>query len=200
MKTFLKLDQFRSSIAQFITFNEEEWQVFIQHLTFLTIKKKDHFAVEGKVCDEFGFIVSGSMRYYHLKDGTEITGYFSVENELVSSYKSFITRKPGKVYIQALVKTELILITYPNMQLMLNNPLLAYKMERFGRLIAEYCVCCYEDRITAFITQTPGERYLEMVEKESHILLRIPQHYIANYLGITPVSLSRIRKRTVYKN
>jgi CRP-like cAMP-binding protein len=68
-------------------------------------------------------------------------------------------------------------------------------MERFGRLIAEHYLICYEDRVTAFITQTPEERYLQLLSTGREILQRMPQHYIANYLGITPVSLSRIRKR-----
>jgi hypothetical protein len=80
---------------------------------------------------------------------------------------------------------------------MLNDIRLAYKIERFGRLIAEYYLCCYEDRVSAFITQTPEERYLKLMENGREILLRIPQHYVANFLGITPVSLSRIRKRVL---
>ena len=82
---------------------------------------------------------------------------------------------------------------------MLNNPLLAYKMERFGRLVAEHYICCYEDRISSFILQSPEERYLKMLETAPGIMQRVPQHYVANFLGITPVSLSRIRKRTVFQ-
>ena len=78
---------------------------------------------------------------------------------------------------------------------MLADPMLAYKMERFGRLTAEHYLCCYEDRVTAFITQTPEERYLHLMQTRKDVMLRMPQHYIANYLGITPVSLSRIRRR-----
>jgi hypothetical protein len=68
-------------------------------------------------------------------------------------------------------------------------------MERLGRLIAEHYLICYEDRVTSFVTQTPEERYNKLLETGGEILQRIPQHYIANFLGITPVSLSRIRRR-----
>jgi CRP-like cAMP-binding protein len=71
----------------------------------------------------------------------------------------------------------------------------APKMERFGRMVAEYLICCYEDRLVSFITQTPEERYRQLLQMQPDLLQRIPQHYVANYLGITPVSLSRIRKR-----
>ncbi|MNK33223.1 hypothetical protein D3C87_517030 [compost metagenome] len=192
-----QLEAFRTGITPFVTFNETEWEIFTQYLSFATLSKKEHFAVEGKVCDYMAFITRGAVRYYHIKDGQEITGYFSFENELMSAYKSFIKRTPCANYIQALEETELVLIAYNNLQQMLNHPLLALKMERFGRLIAEYYICCYEDRVTAFITQSPEERYTALEKTGRDIFQRVPQHFIANFLGITPVSLSRIRKRTL---
>ena len=78
---------------------------------------------------------------------------------------------------------------------MLGNPLLAYKMERFGRLVSEHYLICYEDRVSSFITKSPEERYLDLLNTGMEILQRMPQHYIAHFLGITPVSLSRIRRR-----
>jgi CRP-like cAMP-binding protein len=188
---------FRRSLEEFVVFNEAEWIVFTQHLSFSTLKKKQHFAVADKVCDKVAFIVTGSVRYYHIKDGQDITNYFSFENELLSSYKSFLTGQPGFVYIQALEDTRLINISKNDMELMLANPMLAYKMERFGRLVAEHYVCCYEDRVASFITQTAEERYLQLLSAGGPALQRIPQRYMANFLGITPVSLSRIRRRLV---
>ncbi|WP_175632142.1 Crp/Fnr family transcriptional regulator [Pedobacter ghigonis] len=197
MDRLSQLEAFRKGIAPFVTFNETEWEIFTQYLSFATLSKKEHFAIEGKVCDYMAFITRGAVRYYHIVDGQEITGYFSFENELMSAYKSFVKRTPCANYIQALEETELVLIAYNNLQQMLNHPLLALKMERFGRLIAEYYICCYEDRVTAFITQSPEERYTALEKTGRDIFQRVPQHFIANFLGITPVSLSRIRKRTL---
>ncbi|MBD1393125.1 Crp/Fnr family transcriptional regulator [Mucilaginibacter glaciei] len=193
--TNVQLSAFRAGIAPFIVFNEAEWIVFIQHISIKTYKKKQHFAEAGKVCNYFGFILTGSVRYYHLVEGNDVTGYFSFENEFTSSYKSFLTATPAINYIQALEPTQIVIITKKNMDLMLANPMLAYKMERFGRLIAEHYLICYEDRVASFVTQTPEERYLKLLETGREVLQRMPQHYIANFLGITPVSLSRIRKR-----
>lgn len=195
METSAALYAFRTGLEKYVEFNEAEWIVFTQHLTFLKLKKKQFYAEEGKTCDKCGFIVSGSVRYFHIKDGVDITGYFSFENEFVSSYKSYLTAEPAINYIQALEDTLTVNITRKDMDAMLNNPLLAYKMERFGRLVAEHYLCCYEDRVTSFITQTPEERYLQLISTGREILQRMPQHYIANFLGITPVSLSRIRRR-----
>ena len=186
---------FSKYLERYVTFNTEEWDEFVQHLTFTKLKKKQHYATADTICDKFGFLVSGSVRYYHLINGEDITSYFSFESEFTSSYKSFLTRTPTITYIQALEETRLINISYNGFQQMLRDPLLAYKMERFGRLVAEYYLCCYEDRVASFITQSPEERYLQLLQTGRDILQRMPQHYIANYLGITPVSLSRIRKR-----
>lgn len=191
------LNTFRAGIKAYISFNEIEWEAFKSYLELLTLKKKAHFAVNGKICEAIGFIVKGSVRYYHIKDGMDITGYFSFEKEFVSSYKSFLKQEPSNSYIQALEDTELICISYQNMELLLKHELLAHKTERFGRLVAEHYICCYEDRIHSFIVQSPEERYIHMMQTEREILQRVPQHYIATFLGITPVSLSRIRKRTV---
>ena len=186
---------FREQLKKYVEFNEAEWIVFAPHLSFNTLKKKRFFAEPGIVCKDIGFIVKGAVRYYYIKDGEEITGYFSFESEYVSSYKSYLTQTPSLSYIQALEDTELIIITHKNMQLMLANPMLAYKMERFGRLVAEHYLICYEDRVSSFVTKTPEERYLDLLSTGREILQRMPQHYIAHFLGITPVSLSRIRKR-----
>src|SRR5687767_15038054 len=189
------LNQFKKGIEQFITLTDAEWEIFNQGLRFEKLKKKACFVQAGQTCKKVGFVLSGSLRYYHIKNGEEITGYFSLENEWISAYKSFVTQQPGIISIEAIEDTELITFTHQQLQQWLQRPELAYKMERFGRLIAEYLICCYEDRVASFILQSPEERYLQLLQNDKNTLQRIPQHYIANYLGITAVSLSRIRKR-----
>jgi CRP-like cAMP-binding protein len=193
--TSAQLNQFREHMAAYVEFNEAEWIICMQHLSALKLKKKQHFVEAGEVCETLGFILSGSVRFYHLIDGNDITGYFCFENEYVSSYRSFLTGHASENYIEALEPTIILTVSKRNWQLMLNNPMLAYKMERFGRLLAEHYLICYEERVNSFITQTPEERYLKLLETGREVLQRMPQHYIANFLGITPVSLSRIRKR-----
>ena len=188
---------FREALEKFIEFNEAEWIIFTQHLKFDILKKKYFFAEADKVCNKIGFIVKGAVRYYHVVDGEDITRYFSFEKEFTTAYKSYLRNEPANTYIQALEDTYLITFTHADMEQMLSNPLLGYKMERFGRLATEHYICCYEDRITSFITQSPEERYIELLETGKEVLQRIPQHYIAHYLGITPVSLSRIRRRVM---
>jgi CRP-like cAMP-binding protein len=189
------LQVFREQLNNLVIFNDDEWAVFKSHLRLKKLAKKEHLTHIGDTCKEVGFILTGSVRLYHIRDGNEITSYFSLAHDFISSYKSFVKQEPGLSSIQALEDTLLIIFTYQSMQQLLNNPVTAYKMERFGRLIAEYLVCCYEERVLSFVMKTPEERYATLLNSNSRILQHIPQHYLANYLGITPVSLSRIRKR-----
>ena len=189
------LEIYRQNLETFAVFTDEEWLIFRHYLQHKTLKKKGFFIEAGQVCNEISFIVSGSVRFYHVKDGEEITSFFCLDHEFVSSYKSFLTRQPSITYVQALENVQLITFTHAGLQHMLKNEKLAYKMERFGRLVAEYLICCYEDRVADFVIKTPEERYLKLLQSGTNILQRIPQHYIAQYLGVTPVSLSRIRKR-----
>lgn len=189
------LPAFRQQLNKWITFNDEEWAIVSQHLQLKTLRKKEYFTQAGSTCKELGFILSGALRLYHLKDIEEITSYFCLEHNFICSYKSFLKQQPGFSYIQAITDTLLITFTYDGLQQLLNHPITAHKTERFGRLIAEDLIFCYEDRVQAFVTQSPEERYISLLNNNSHILQHIPQHYLANYLGITPVSLSRIRKR-----
>lgn len=190
-----KFGIFRNGLEVFISFTDEEWQIFKSYLRFKNLRKKDLFHPVGQVCNDIGFIVSGIVRSYVIKDGEEITTYFSFANDMVSSYKSFLMRQPTLTCLEAMLETELITLSYNAIQELYNHPLLGYKMERFGRLTGEYLACCYEDRVMSFVTQSPEERYLQLLQNNKTIIQCIPQHYIANYLGITPVSLSRIRKR-----
>jgi len=189
------LARFRQYLENFVVFTNAEWTLFSEQLYQRNLRKRDILVENGKICNEVGYILEGSLRFYFVKDGQEISNYFCFEGGLVSSYSSFLKRTPSFPTIQAMEDASVICFSYAGLHQLLQNPLVALKMERFGRLVAEYLICCYEERVVTFVTQSPEERYQELLQKQPNLLQRIPQHYIANYLGITPVSLSRIRKR-----
>ena len=116
MDTGTALEVLRKSLVQFVIFNNEEWAKFTQHLSFSKLKKKQHFIQADAVCDKISFIVSGSVRYYHMISGNDITNYFCFEEEFISSYKSFLTKTPSITYIKALEETLLINISYNALQ------------------------------------------------------------------------------------
>ena len=187
----------RTHIEKFIPLGNEDWDLLLPHLREIFIQKNDYFSREGKPCKEIGFIVEGCMRHFYTKDGEEKTTYFYFENNLVTDYLSCLTGKPGLISIEALSDTKLIVFPYSVLMQLYSE---SKVWERFGRLIAEYIAKGLEERMTGLLMLSAEERYHQLLgSNKQKIIERIPQHFIANYLGITPVSLSRIRNRMLKK-
>lgn len=190
-----QLAVYRKQLEFLVVFSNDEWNLFASHLYLRELKKKEKLVTAGGICHEIGFIVSGSMRFFIPKDGLEISNFFCFHQELVTSYSSFLKGIPSFCSIEALEDCEIICFDKTTMEQLQQHPLLKEPLHQFRCGAAEYLVCCYEDRLVSFMVQSPEERYLALVEQAPHLLQRIPQHLLANFLGITPVSLSRIRKR-----
>ena len=133
-------------------------------------------------------------QYYTRETGEEMTTYFYFENNLVSSYISCLNNTPSLITIEALEKTKLLVFNYSIINELYNKE---KAWERFGRKIAEYLAAGLEERMVSLLMDKPEESYIKLLNSfnKQKILQRIPQHYIANYLGVTPISLSRIRNR-----
>jgi CRP-like cAMP-binding protein len=195
MQRTAMISLYREKIKNLIIFSDEEWYVFAGFLKVKKLKRNEYFVETGKTCKEIGFIVKGAVRFCNVVDGKEVTGYFSFENNFVTALKSYLTGEPCLYDIKTLEDTFFVTISKKSMQAMMDQPLLACKTERFGRLISEKFNILFEDRLKSFIVKTPEERYLDLLESGKDIVKRIPVQYIAQFIGITPVSLSRIKKR-----
>ena len=183
----------RTNINAFSKLTDADWNLLVPHLSLVPMKKNELLAQEGKVAKEVGFVMEGMFRQFYTKDGEEKTTYFFFENHFVSSYISCITGKPSLVTIEALSPVTYISFPY-KVLLDLYEKNIAW--QKFGRLVAEYLSIGLEERMISLLLQSPEERYIDLMKgNKTKILERIPQHYIANYLGITPVSMSRIRNR-----
>lgn len=189
--------ELRKYIERFTPISQADWEMLEPHLSQRMIPKNGLFTKEGRVCGEIGFVTDGSMRHYYTKDGEEKTTYFYFENSFVTDYISCITGKPGALSIEALSDTTLIVFPYSVLK---NCYQQSHSWERFGRLIAEYLAAGLEERMTGLLMFGAEERYQQLLNSNKRKILEcIPQHLIANYLGITPVSLSRIRNRVAKK-
>ncbi|WP_295119558.1 Crp/Fnr family transcriptional regulator [uncultured Chitinophaga sp.] len=191
------LDVLKAAVQRFVSLTDEEWELMLPALEYRRLGKGEDWISEGQKELHVGIVLSGDMRHYYTRDGEEKTTYFYFENHLVSSYVSAITGKPSLLTVEALTDSRLLVFTYAHLKSMYDK---VPKWERFGRLLAEYLAIGLEERMAGLLTTSAEERYLELLQGNKHkIIERIPQHYIANYLGITPVSLSRIRKRLLEK-
>lgn len=187
----------RNNIEKFVKLSDADWSLVVPYLEIRKLKKHELFSEVGKVANEIGFVLDGMLRHYYIKNGEEKTTYFYFENHFVTSYISCITKQPSQLSIEALSECELIVFPYKVMQELFEKNMV---WQKFGRLIAEYLAIGLEERMVGLLMLSPEERYLELIKgTKKKIIERIPQHYIANYLGITPVSMSRIRNRVVNK-
>lgn len=155
-------------------------------------KKGEHLLAEGEICRHIIFIETGLVRYYINKDGEERTNYFNKEGEFVCDYPSFLPRVPSVVNIQALEDSTVWTISAEGIQQFYKE---VQYGERFGRLAIEYVFVSVVAQIGSIYTDTPELRYQKFLLNYPTIVQRIPQYYIASYVGVKPQSLSRIRKR-----
>lgn len=188
--------QILQRLSQFISLNPEEQDHFISKLQVREFKRKELILMEGQVCRYSYFINYGCLRYFYNVDGQENTAQFFFENGWYTDYESFLSGKPSKQNIETLEKSQMLLLSAKDMQqLYLDIP----KFERFGRIMAENAFLGVRKRSEMLENQTAEERYLSLMKERPKVFERIPQHYIASYLGIKPPSLSRIRKRILAK-
>ena len=187
----------RKQVEAFTKITDADWEMLLPFLELKHLPKNGLFIQEGKRANEIGLVLDGMFRQYYTKYGEEKTTYFFFENHFISSYISCITALPSLITIEALSDSTFVCFPYKAMQELFDRSM---AWQKFGRLIAEYITIGLEERMVSLLLQSPEERYLDLLNSnKSKIIERIPQHYIANYLGITPVSMSRIRNRLLKK-
>ncbi|MFN8282532.1 MAG: Crp/Fnr family transcriptional regulator [Chitinophagales bacterium] len=174
----------------------KEWAMLIQFGSLKTFKKGDKFITANQLNSKIAFILSGAFRFYYEKNDNEITCLLAFENGLIGSFESNILHQPCTQTIQAIEDSQLFIIDYRDLEKLYDK---SQKFERVGRLILEYYLAFLQLRITSYLLDTPEERYIRLINETPDLLNRVPLQYIASYIGVTPVSLSRIRKRILKK-
>ncbi|UXP31741.1 Crp/Fnr family transcriptional regulator [Reichenbachiella agarivorans] len=180
------------SIKQFTDLTESEIAEFIDISKIKNLHAKSYFIREGQVPTEFGFVLTGLFRYVYISEGKEFTKVFMPENSFISSYSSMISKIPSHFFIEAIEDSKVLSISYNNWQkLKLQNPkwnFLLVKMLEKGYSVKE-------KREREFLLLDAENRYRIFLEEFPNLENRVKQHMIASYLGITPIALSRIRKK-----
>lgn len=172
-------------------------QVLFNSAKTKQLKPNEYLLKEGAIKKEIYFIRKGLIRTFSINEkGEEITiGLFS-ENQPYASIDIIMINQPSRHYAQALEPTEILYMDYDLLQNIISkNPKLAYSRKFIWQKIIQRA----QDRIESFVLYSPEERYIRFVEKNPDLIDRVPNKYIANVLGMTPVSLSRIRSRIAQK-
>ncbi|MDB5023572.1 MAG: hypothetical protein JWP78_1327 [Mucilaginibacter sp.] len=163
-----------------------------QFLQVIVVDPKTELVREGETVQKLFFIKKGCLRVWFNNQGTDLTVQFFFEGEAATSLESFINDEPSLFTIEALEPCELAVLVKDDFdQLMTNDP--AFKDWFYGTAVQKLLL--HGSRLLSFIKDKPVARYGELARQQPELLQRVPQRYIASYLGITPVSLSRIRNR-----
>ena len=187
-----KIEHFR----QFTDFNDGELDIIMPYFEAKKFKKKTQLLDIGKVSNEVYYLIKGCIRLYCEKDEEELSTYFFTENMFAGSYDSFLSRKPSKVAIETLEECDVLVLSHEAQEKLYE---VFPKMNEFIRKAIEQRFVLLHDLFISYLLNSPEERYLMLQKDRPELLQRISQHQIASFLGITPVSLSRIRNRVAKK-
>jgi CRP-like cAMP-binding protein len=179
-------------IAQFVSLSDVEKQAITNILTIRAFKKGAVLLKEGQYSPLCYFILKGCIRQYYLVDGEEKTTHFYTEGEPVSPYVGIFKQTPSKYYLSCVEDTVVSVGTPENEKALFQK---FPKFETVCRIATEEEVGKSQETVASYIINSPEERYLKLLKTRPHLLERVPQYQIASYLGLTPESLSRLRKR-----
>lgn len=185
-------DQLVATIKQVVSLNSKELAQIENAFSFRKIPKKHRLAKEGEIATELYFLNKGILRLLYNNDGDEITAFIFSENLFASSYDSFLQQKPSVQILEALEDCELLVLNRESLYELYEK---VPKMNILARIVAEQRFINAQNILSSYILKNPEQRYLDFAKANPEILQRVPQHIIASFLGITPVSLSRIRNR-----
>lgn len=172
--------------------DQSNWNKFSEFFFENEIPAKTVLLREGEIAQNIFFITKGCLRLWFNNDGKDITFQFFFENQAVSSFESFLGHQPSLFSLESIEPTTVVTLSKKGFDTLYNHypdlkdefqKITLQRMGHFGRLFLSR------------IKDNPQKRYHELLINDPEILQRVPQHYIASYLGITPISLSRIRNK-----
>jgi CRP-like cAMP-binding protein len=186
-------EQLLKTVQQKVTLTSDEAELLKQFFTLKKVRKRQYMLNEGEVCKYNLFVAKGLLRAFGVEEnGYEQVVQFAVEGWWISDLNSFFSGDVAVYNIEALEDCELLLLTRQSMDEMLEK---LPKMERYFRLLMQNHIVALRQRIIASQRHSAEERYIRLIEGFPTILVRVPQQYIASYLGMTPETLSRVRKQ-----
>ena len=184
-------------IARYLPLNDEERETIANCIPIQSYGKGSILLHEGQVSRESYFNIEGIVRKYYIVDGEEHTTEFYMEEEAINSLQSYNQKIPANHFLECVESCRLAVLTYEMEQELFKK---VDGFESLCRVSIEEELGAQQEKLAKFMTSTPEERYLNLMKQQPDLLQRVPQYYLASYLGVKPESLSRIRKRLAQRH
>lgn len=187
-----KIQKIQDSIEHILSLNEQELLTFCNAFESRRLNKNEFFLKEGQICNFVGLVNSGVLIYFkNVDNGDEITTDFAFEGDWVTNNESRLKNTPSTINIRAIEDCEIFVIKQQDLdELYIHVP----KIERLGRILTEHAYLKIVEQTIELQVLPAKERYENLLKKHPEIFQKVQLYHIANYLGIAPKSLSRIRK------
>lgn len=186
---------FQSHINKFTYISNEEFTEVLHYFQTQTFRKKENLLTESQLCKYRYFVLEGCLRKFFIDDkGNEQTTEFAIEKWWLTDTIAFEYQQPTQFYIQAMETSEVMYIERNALdELLVNHPVL----ERYFRFIYQRAFAAAQMRFKYLYGYSKEEMYHFFILKHPEFAQRIPQKYLASFLGFTPEYLSELRKKSM---
>ena len=195
MKTTIEikhLQKLRNKILSYTEVDEDLLDHELQFYKKIELKKGDLLISAGQLVAHFYYVAKGCIYYYKIEEGEKKVLEFYTDDVFFTDLSAYVKNTPSKHYLSATENTIVYAVNKSDAERSFDR---SHQLERFGRLSMQEAFIKSFNRIERLNSLTNEKRYLRLLEKRPNLFQRVPQYLIASYLGITPVGLSKIRKR-----
>ncbi len=188
-------DQFRNKLP----LTDEKWLEYTNYFNRIEVSAKTVLLEEGEISKKLFIIEKGCVRVWFNNNGKDLTTQFFFENQSVASIESFMKKSPSPVVVETIEPSILWWIHKNDLDKILEEikEIPEFRDRLINMLFQR--TFDYMKYFVSFIKDSPTQRYLGLIEERPQIIQRVPQHYIASYLGVTTVHLSRIKSKLAHK-
>jgi len=184
------MNEFTASLLKVSSISAQAIEAFAAKCIRLEYPAGYELVKAGTVCNYLYFVEKGLIKVYYQKDDKEIIDWFADEGNIISAFQSFLSRKPGVHTVKLLEPSVLIAIHFNDLEELFARH---HDLEHAGRLLITQAFIELQERISAIQFQTAAERYEHFIQRYPGCINRISLGDLASYLGMTQVTLSRIR-------
>lgn len=181
-----------NKIRSYTDVDDESLNFTLRFYEKIQVEKGNYLIKAGQFVNKYYYLEKGCVYYYQLIDGAVKVMEFFMEDDIFTDLYAYLEDKPSNSYVMAAEKTTLYAITKGDVQKSFDH---SHQLERFGRLSMQDAFIKTFRRTAHINNLSNEEQYLRLLQKRPALFQRVPQYLIASYLGLTPVGLSKIRKR-----